>query len=79
MKPILLSNNTYVSITLLSGIFGFALWMTASYVTSKETRAQVVEIKQQREKDIDRIEYKLEKINAKLDKIQEMLINGNKN
>jgi hypothetical protein len=69
----ILSSDTLVPIGVLGLVFGACVWLTTMYSQGVVNAAQIVEIKADHEKSVDKIHEKLTKIEDKLDLIMEKL------
>lgn len=70
-KRTILSQETLVPIGLIGVIFGAAMWLTSIWKQGEANASQIVEVKQNHDKNMDRIYDKLEKIADKLDHLIE--------
>lgn len=70
MKTIL-SENTLIPLSALVVFFGFAAWLTKIDYTGAANAAEIKDIKAAQTADMDKIDYKLEKINEKIDRLLE--------
>lgn len=70
MKTIL-TENTLIPISAIVLVFGASAWLTTVWKQGEANAAQIQEIKASQSTDMDKIDYKLEKINEKIDRLLE--------
>jgi len=61
-KPSIFSEKTLLPVSVLSVIFGGAVWLTTIWLKGEANAAEIVEFKDQVGKKLDRIEDKLDRI-----------------
>lgn len=67
----ILSANTLIPIGALVIVIGCASWLTTIFLQGEANAAQIVEVKAEQEKSIDKVYQKLDKIAEKLDRLIE--------
>ena len=70
MKNIL-SENTLIPLSALALVFGAAMWLTKIFYTGEANAAQIVEIKSNQEKNMDKVYLKLDTIEEKIDQLRQ--------
>jgi hypothetical protein len=70
MKTIL-TENTLIPISAIVLVFGASAWLTTVWKQGEANASEIKDIKQTQTNDMEKIDYKLEKINEKIDRLLE--------
>lgn len=70
-SPVKLGNDTWIPLGAAVLIFGAAMWLTSVWAQGVSNSAAIVDIKTAQDKSDEKIYHELEKINTKLDRLQD--------
>lgn len=77
-KKTVLNEETLVPIGLLITLLLFSAWLTNVWATGIKVDEKVQKLEQRQEKENDKINYQLEKLNNKMDEVLKEVRNGGK-
>jgi hypothetical protein len=76
-RKTILGSDTLIPIGAVSVVFGACIWLTTIWAQGNANAMSIAEVKVQREKDVDKLDQRLERIDNKLEEIRKELKNGN--
>lgn len=76
-KKTVLSEETLVPIGLLITLLLFSAWLTNVWANGVTVNEKVHKLEERQEKENDKINYQLEKLNAKMDELLKEMRHGN--
>lgn len=76
-KRTVLNQETLIPIGAVVLLFSFSAWMTTVWANGIQTKEQLLKLEERQEREIDKTNYQLEKLNSKMDELLKEMRNGN--